>query len=147
MIEPVTFVVPGKPQGKARARSSRKLAAATGGKRTHYTPAKTVSYERAVGTMARLAMRSRPPIDGCVSLCVRAVFEIPATWSQAKKDRALVGEIRPGVKPDLSNIIKAIEDGMNGIVLTDDARIVDLDGSKKVYGLQPMVVVGIKGLE
>lgn len=147
-IEPVTFTVPGQPQGK---RTSRTRGAPKGGGKLkgmgHFTPSKTRAYEAGVGTMARLAMRSRPPIDACVALSLRAVFEIPASWSQAKRHRALTGEIRPGVKPDLSNIIKAIEDGMKNIVLTDDARIVDLSHCKKVYGLTPMVAVTIMGLE
>ena len=136
-IEPVTFTVPGKPQGKAVARSART-------NRGHYTPPKTRAYEAAVGTMASIAMRGREPIDDCVALCLRAIFEIPASWSAAKRNRAIVGEILPGVKPDLSNIIKAIEDGVKGIVLTDDARIVDLSHCKKVYGLTPMVAVTIR---
>jgi Holliday junction resolvase RusA-like endonuclease len=145
-IEPVTFTVPGKPQGKKT--SQTRGAPKGGGKlkgRGHYTPSKTRAYEAAVGAMASIAMRGRAPIDDCVALCLRAVFEIPASWSTAKRNRAIVGEILPGVKPDLSNIIKAIEDGMKGIVLTDDARIVDLSHCKKVYGLTPMVAVTIRG--
>lgn len=137
MIEPVTFSLSGKPQGKAVARSSRKSG-------RHYKPAATRSYEADIGTMAAIAMRGREPIDECVMMDMRAVFPIPASWSQAKRNRAIVGEIAPGVKPDLSNIAKAVEDGMKGIVFTDDARIVKYGLFEKVYGITPMVVVTIK---
>ena len=146
MIEPVTFSLPGAPQGK---RTSRSRGPSKSGKRKgpgHFTPKATRAYETAIGTMAAIAMRGRQPIDDCVTMDLRAVFPIPASWSQAKRNRAIVGEIAPGVKPDLSNIAKAVEDGMKGIVLTDDARIVKYGLFEKVYGVSPMVVVTIKGL-
>src|SRR5258706_7980007 len=113
MIEPVTINLALPPQGKARARSSRKSG-------THYTPAKTRTYEAAISTMATIAMRGRQPIDQVCSMDLRAVYPIPKSWSQAKRNRAITGEIRPGTKPDLSNVAKAWEDAMNGIVYTDN---------------------------
>jgi len=97
--------------------------------------------------MAAIAMRGRGPMDGALALDLRAVFEIPASWSQRKKDRALLGEIRPTVKPDMDNIIKGICDAMNKIVYGDDAQIVDYSGCKKVYGLQPLVVVTVRPVQ
>jgi Holliday junction resolvase RusA-like endonuclease len=144
MIEPVTFSLPGVPQGK---RTSRSRGPSKSGKRKgpgHFAPKETVAYERAIGIMAAIAMRGRQPIDDCVMMDLRAVFAIPKSWSQAKRDRAIVGEIAPGVKPDLSNISKAVEDGMKGIVFTDDSRIVKYGLFEKVYGITPMVVVTIK---
>jgi Holliday junction resolvase RusA-like endonuclease len=137
MIEPVTFVVPGPPHGQQRTGGS--------GKR-RFTQSKTRSYEAAVGTYATLAMRGRPPITECCALSIRAIFLIPESWTPRKRDRAILGEIRPGVKPDLDNIIKSICDGMNGIVVRDDALICDYTQSTKVYGVMPMVVVCVKGL-
>jgi Holliday junction resolvase RusA-like endonuclease len=137
LIDPVTISLSLPPQGKARARSSRKSG-------THYTPAKTRSYEAAIATMARIAMRGRAPIDVCVTMILRAVYPIPKSWSQAKRIRAITGEIKPGVKPDLSNVAKAWEDAMNGIVYTDDSLIVEYGHFKKVYGVIPLVAVTIK---
>ena len=137
MIEPVTFSLTGKPQGKGDTDTSRRHG-------TRYKPKATRLYEAAIGTMATIAMRGRAPIDECVMMDLRAIFPIPKSWSQAKRNRAIVGEIAPGVKPDLSNIAKAVEDGMKGIVFTDDARIVKYGHFEKVYGLMPMVVVTIK---
>jgi Holliday junction resolvase RusA-like endonuclease len=137
MIEPVTFALPGQPQGKGDTDTSTRHG-------TRYKPRKTRAYEVAVGVMASIAMRGRLPIDECVTMDMRAVFTIPKSWSQAKRNRAITGEISPGVKPDLSNIAKAVEDGMKGIVFTDDARIVRYGVFEKVYGVSPMVVVTVK---
>jgi Holliday junction resolvase RusA-like endonuclease len=140
MIEPVTITLALPPQGKARARSSRKSG-------THYTPAKTRAYEAAIATMAIIAMRGRKPIEHICAMDLRAVYPIPASWSEAKRTRAILGEIRPGVKPDLSNVAKAWEDAMNSIVYTDDSLIVEYGHFKKVYGITPMVAVTIKEVE
>jgi Holliday junction resolvase RusA-like endonuclease len=139
MFEPVTITLALPPQGKARARSSRKSG-------THYTPAKTRAYETAIATMATIAMRGRKPIERACAMDLCAVFPIPASWSQAKRKRALFGEIRPGVKPDISNIAKAWEDAMNHIVYIDDSLIVEYGFFKKIYGITPMVAVTIKDI-
>jgi Holliday junction resolvase RusA-like endonuclease len=39
-------------------------------------------------------------------------------------------------KPDLSNLIKFIEDVCNGIVFGDDSQICDIK-ARKLYGIQP----------
>jgi Holliday junction resolvase RusA-like endonuclease len=136
MIEPVTFSLPGAPRGQQR----------TGGNgKQRYTQKKTRSYEAALGTMAAIAMRGRGPIVGAaLALDLRAIFPIPKSWSKAKRQAAIIGEIRPTGKPDLSNIIKAAEDAMNKIVYGDDSAIVDFTHCKKVYGVQAMVVVTVK---
>jgi Holliday junction resolvase RusA-like endonuclease len=43
-------------------------------------------------------------------------------------------------RPDLDNIVKAITDGMNGVVYEDDSQIVSLHATK-VYGTDAMVEV------
>jgi Holliday junction resolvase RusA-like endonuclease len=135
MIEPVTFCLSGPPRGWQR----------TGGNgRRRFKQAATRAYEGDLATMAMIAMRSRPVITGAVTLDLRAVYPIPASWSAAKRARAITGEIKPTVKPDLDNVIKAVCDAMNGIVLKDDAQIVDYSHCRKVYGVTPMVAVTIK---
>lgn len=53
-----------------------------------------------------------------------------------KRPKTVVREY-PEVKPDLSNYIKGIEDGMNKIVYTDDSKIIGYDGCRKYYGIKP----------
>ncbi|MEK1438481.1 RusA family crossover junction endodeoxyribonuclease, partial [Limosilactobacillus fermentum] len=53
---------------------------------------------------------------------------------------------RPTVKPDLSNYIKALEDGLNGILWVDDNLIVSLQ-AEKLYSELPHLVVEIRKAE
>ncbi|MGE0714825.1 MAG: RusA family crossover junction endodeoxyribonuclease [Alphaproteobacteria bacterium] len=138
MVEPVTFTLLGQPCGKGRARAYRR-----GNFIAHYTPEKTRSYESMIRGAASEAMRGRTPIDVPVEMTMVAVFGVPASWSKKKQAAALTGEIRPGSKPDVSNIAKAVEDAINGVVLRDDSLIVDSHTSKR-YGPQPMVAVTVR---
>jgi len=129
----VSFVVPGHPFGKQRSRSTKSGR--------HYTPQETVRYENLVMMQAMQAMQDRPPVDIDVGLMFVAVFPVPDSWSAKKRAAALAGDIRPTKKPDLSNIQKALEDGMNAVVFKDDSQITESGGSKKIYGEVPCVKV------
>jgi Holliday junction resolvase RusA-like endonuclease len=135
---PITFEVPGHPQGKGRARSSN-----AGGFVRHYTPEKTRSYEGIIRTMAYAEMAGREPTDQPVELLVTAIFDVPKSFSKAKRAMALGNAIKPAKKPDLDNIAKAITDAMNGVVFKDDAQIV-ICTLAKIYGEVPRVVATIK---
>ncbi|WP_163360796.1 RusA family crossover junction endodeoxyribonuclease, partial [Klebsiella aerogenes] len=47
-----------------------------------------------------------------------------------RKTAALLGLLKPTSKPDIDNLLKAVADGMNGIVYADDAAIVSFSCSK-----------------
>lgn len=135
MTEPVTIVVMGAPVGKGRPRFTRSGHA--------YTPDKTRAYEQSVAWAAKAEMGPRQPIDGPVQMYFRAVFEIPKSWPEKKRMDALLGVIRPTVKPDADNLIKAVADSLNGIVYRDDSQITEITGSKR-YGTQAFVTVTVK---
>ena len=79
--------------------------------------------------------RPSAPFEGEIYLGVKAYFEIPKSKTKKFKTAAEAGEIRPQVKPDLSNIIKQIEDVMNGVFFADDKQIAGyLPGTGKYYG-------------
>lgn len=138
MIEPVTIVIPGDPQGKGRPRFH--------GRSGVYTPAKTADYEAMIRILARASMRGREALTGPLHVDLRAVMPIPKSWSQGLRSAAITGDIRPTSKPDIDNIIKAVSDGMNKIVYADDAAIASVSASK-VYGENPFVVVTVKPLK
>lgn len=85
-----------------------------------YDPKKVAVFKRQLGMLAKQQMLDRglEPFDG--PLEVRMEFYRPVQASLSKKERArrLSGVHRPTVKPDLSNYIKALEDGLNGIILS-----------------------------
>ena len=133
----VTFTVPGEPQGKGRARVI-KIAGATRMK----TPEKTLAYEGLIAHEARIAMAGRALIEVPCSVRVEMVCSVPASWSMKKQRQALEGLIRPAKKPDVDNILKAVHDGINGVVWKDDVQGVDGAWTKR-YGNTPGVTVTV----
>ena len=61
-----------------------------------------------------------------------------------KHEAAYAGLIWPTTKPDVSNIVKGIEDALNGIWYKDDSQIVH-EYSMKQYAREPGVVVKMWG--
>lgn len=134
----VQFSVPGIPVGKGRPRITTR-----GGHARAYTPAKTVAFEDKVGTAGKEAMRGQEPYHGAVALHLRISVPIPVSWSKRKQADAAVGRIRPIGKPDIDNYIKAVADGLNGIVWKDDSQIVAVNATKW-YDLVPRIDVLVK---
>jgi Holliday junction resolvase RusA-like endonuclease len=108
------FTVPGLPQGKGRARFGNGRA---------YTPAKTVAYEGLIALAGQQAMDDRLLIEAPVYLMVDAFFPIPKSWSKSRKQRASSSLVWHVGKPDGDNILKAVGDGLNGIVWKDDSQV------------------------
>lgn len=129
----ITFVIPGKPFAKQRPRATRQGRV--------YTPKETVSFERQVGVIATQHFPS--PLNGPVSVTIRATFETPKSWSK-KKTAELIN--RPHTQtPDLDNCAKAIMDGMNRIAWDDDSQVARID-LKKVWGPHAQTVVHVEAL-
>lgn len=116
-----------KPVGKGRPRFSR----AGGFVRTH-TPEATVGAEAEIRFL--LSQAQAPKLEGPIYMVVKAVFAKPKS---AKK------RLHPVVKPDLSNVLKLIEDAANGILFNDDSQIC-ITSAVKAYGEHDFVelVVG-----
>jgi Holliday junction resolvase RusA-like endonuclease len=64
---------------------------------------------------------------------------------QEEAAAALIGNVLPGSRPDLSNILKLCEDAMTSVVFTDDA-LVCVQYTQKAYGTSPRIVVTVKTL-
>jgi Holliday junction resolvase RusA-like endonuclease len=111
-----------------------------------YTPAKTKAFERALATMGRLAMRSKPPLDGPLQVTVTAFLSIPTSWSNKKRDAALAGIVRHVGRPDADNFQKSAWDALNSIVWRDDSQIVDARVIK-LYAETPALRVEVQPLE
>ena len=133
----ISFVVPGQPIGKGRPRIGK-----IGQHARMFTPAKTVNYEGLVAHAAHIAMAGRPPLDVPVTVNMRIECQVPESWSLKKQRMALAGEIRPGTKPDADNVIKAVFDGLNGVLWRDDALVCELH-MRKLYSTMPSVRVEV----
>jgi Holliday junction resolvase RusA-like endonuclease len=138
MNEPITITMLGAPQGKGRAR-----AFIRGDHVGHYTPEKTVTYEGMIRTAATQELAGRNAFDEPIEFTLRAIFPVPGSWSEKKRQRAIVDELKPGKKPDLDNIVKAWNDALNGVVYRDDSLICRMTLDKR-YGPQALVVVTVR---
>lgn len=87
---------------------------------------------------ARAAMRDDEPYAGPIRLIVHIGLPIPSSWSMKKQEAAAAGTIGATKKPDADNVVKALKDGMNGVVYVDDGQVVDLWISKR-YARTPGV--------
>ncbi|MBF8733085.1 RusA family crossover junction endodeoxyribonuclease [Pseudomonas guariconensis] len=140
-LNPVTFHVPGEPVGKGRPRIGR-----VGNHARMFTPAKTASYEGLIALAGTEAMGGRVLLECPVMVEMRIVLGMPQSMSKKRKAMALAGELFPTKKPDMDNVIKAIYDGLNGVVWKDDVQVVDAFVRKR-YGEVPGVHVRIVPLE
>ena len=113
----IEIVIHGKPVGKARPRFGRRK---NGGVVT-YTPRETKNYEQSVATLAQCAMFGKAMLQGAVKVTIDVYFS-----HKTKKGYHVS-------RPDLDNIIKAILDGLNGVVFDDDAAVAVLVATKQ-YG-------------
>lgn len=139
-MDSVAFSMDGAPRGQGRPR-----ATARNGFATVYKDGKSRKYEDEVRVLARLAMGSKAPFEGPLSVSLRFRLPIPKSASKRTRDAMAAGEIAPTTKPDLSNMVKSIEDGMNKVVYVDDAQIVR-NFNTKVYATTPGVDVRVQEL-
>ncbi len=108
-----------------------------------YTPQRTVNYESLVALAAQEAMRGKDIVTGPVKLALVAAVPVAKSWPKKRREAALEGREMPTGKPDIDNMVKAIADGMNGVVWVDDAQIVTL-AVQKVYSETPGVAVFVE---
>ena len=159
----IEFFVPGTPVGKGRPRAARRGAGVV-----MFTPEKTADYEALVAETASNAMRAEnsirwgelygfglasairaeaiPPLTGPLAVMLEMQFPVPASWSKAKRARALAGVEWHTSKPDADNVAKAILDACNGVVFRDDAQVVMLIATK-AFSKEPGVQVVIREVQ
>ncbi len=134
----VTFKVDADPVGKQRARYAKR-----GNFVQTYTPDKTRNYESLIKEAAIEAMGSSEPLETPVTLYLYIRAPIPKSLPKKRIEACLNGLEKPIKKPDASNVLKSVEDAMNGVVYKDDSQIVNIHVSK-VYSSVSGVDVCIK---
>ena len=121
----ITFIVEGQPIAQPRARIT------TRGKFAHaYTPKDHPihAYRQAIQLQAKAAMAGRKPIEG--PICIEVVFSFQRPKSHTKKQREQVAHCQ---KPDTTNLLKGLEDALNGICWIDDSQICQIDSVQKQW--------------
>jgi Holliday junction resolvase RusA-like endonuclease len=135
-----SFIISGIPVAKGRPRLTTQ-----GGHARAYTPAKTRRFETDVAEQARAAIGPMDPYCGPVELEAHFSLPIPKSWSKRERLAAMEGTKRPQGKPDIDNYLKALADGLNGIVYQDDCQIVSARISKS-YGDEPGIAVTVRAV-
>ena len=81
-------------------------------------------------TQLRLQHKNLPILDGPLNLNV--TFFMPPPPSMSYKKKCFLYDLPHFKKPDLSNLIKYLEDVAQGIIFSDDSRITSIS-AKKIY--------------
>ena len=115
----VTLIIPARPVPKARPRMGKYGNV--------YTPKDTQQYENLVKMVASQCFDK--PLDCPVELYIK--FKLPRPRKLIWKKKPMP-EMPHACRPDISNYIKSIEDGLNGIAFYDDKQIWKLT-AEKVY--------------
>jgi Holliday junction resolvase RusA-like endonuclease len=117
------FAVDGDVRGKGRPRFDPRSGRA-------YTDQRTLAYEHAIMTAARLAMGGAQPVVGPVRVLATVYVAVPKSYSKRATADCLQGRVYPTGRPDIDNTLKALMDSCNGIVWVDDAQVVEVAVSK-----------------
>lgn len=132
----IRFTVYGEPVAQGRPRFSTR-----GGFVRAYDPQKSRDFKALVRTKA-LGL-CVPLMLGPLEMNVDIYRGIPKSWSKKKQEQAEQGLIKPILKPDVDNYVKAIKDALNGVCYVDDSQVVVLFISKH-YSKDPRVEIVIK---
>lgn len=139
-MNPITIVLLGEPVPMAHRHTS------TGGRR--YVPVKPRNASAALTMAAQLAMKEseQEMFTQAVKLELLCEVAIPRSWSKKKQQQAMTGEIHLTTRPDLTNMLKLVEDALKGVVWRDDVLVVE-QHCRKVYGVQPKTVLTIRAAD
>ena len=131
----ITIKVPGTPIAKARPKFFRK-----GNHVGTYNPQET-KESRFLWEVSQQLKRGFKPFTCPLQVSVYFVMPIPKGLS--KKQREQINcEIKHTKKPDVSNMLKFVEDCLNGVAWKDDSQIVSIH-AHKCYGESPHTEISI----
>lgn len=136
----LTVVIPGAARGKQSARGG------SAGRRAHM-PEATKAYEAWCRAQA-IHQVGRQLLAGPLGLSLEIGVGVPPSWSERRRAAALAdGGAWVTTKPDCSNITKAIEDAMKGVLWLDDAQVAELGPVRKRYSAEPQTILTVWTLE
>lgn len=124
-----------KPQPRPRITVRGKYAHA-------YEPKSITEYKRLVAGKYRSEHKQQLPLTGALSVDVRFYRPIQKSISKIERQRRLLGQSLPTVKPDIDNYVKAILDALNGLAFKDDSQIAVLY-ARKLYSDNPRTEIEI----
>lgn len=134
------FFLPIKPKPKGNAKELRKRR----GKLVIGNPQRHKDHQAALRAMAWLYAPDRP-LKGPIRLDVTFVLPLPKAAPKWKVEAARANTLRPTVRPDRGNLLKMIEDALEGVIYTNDSHVVE-GMVRKVYGEEPGYEIHVEEL-
>jgi Holliday junction resolvase RusA-like endonuclease len=129
----VQFEIKVKPMGSVRMTQK--------GKWKDPAAQRYLDYKRLLGYEARKYIKT--PLQRPIIVTADFYYQIPASYSKAKRTLIQEGRLRPVVKPDIDNAAKGIMDSLNKIAYLDDNQVVGLI-TNKYYADEPKIVIKIE---
>lgn len=134
-------------QGVARPQGS-KNAYRRGGRIMLVESCKTLpAWRKSVSWYAQQAMQGREMFTGAVLLYARFHFQRPKSHYTKKRNLRKGIRRRMTARPDLSKLVRAIEDSMTKIVYKDDSQITDVRASKHYIDTESYVIIEVHPIE
>lgn len=130
------FEVIGDIKGKARPRINTYTCQA-------YTPTNTKDYECLIKQYFKIKYPKFVPLEGRVSVDIKAYFKIPKNTSKKNTELMIAGEISPTKKPDIDNVTKIVLDALNKMAFNDDNQITKVS-VEKFYAEEEKIIVKIE---
>ena len=143
--EPIRFSVPGLPIAQPR---QRHRVIQTNGRAfaTNYTPAKAPvnAWKATVALFARQAYQG-PLLTGPLALTISFDFLLPTAAKKAVRQAVTTSSrvVYHTSKPEIDNMVKALQDALNKVVWVDDRQIAELHCVKR-YAVESGVQVEIR---
>ena len=134
----IEFEIPGAPVAKGRPKFST-----YGGFPKAYTPAKTRNAEAFVKKCFLEQVKDfKMPNKGPIMLYIVFFMPVPTSISKKKHKELVEKQAWHTKKPDLDNLVKLVNDALNGVAWEDDGCI-SFTQAIKCYGATPKTCVEI----
>ena len=130
MTDRISFRINGEPRSWKAPQFNRKTGSA-------YKPKQEKVWQESIWGQA-MPYAPAEPWTGPVGLIVRFRFPMPKTWPKWKKAKEQVWH---DSSPDLSNLVKALEDALKGVFFEDDRQVVSCRAQKTRWAGAPCVDV------
>lgn len=135
----MTIYIPGNPVGKERQRHNPDNP-----HQRPRTPAKTREYEKRIGWAWKAA--HGPMYEGPVEISIVVFLQVPKSYAKKTREAMLRGDILPTRTPDISNVLKSAEDGLNKVAYKDDAQIAFISGCR-YYASDPGLMITVRAAD
>lgn len=123
----------------------RPRTSARGGHVRVYDPPKVKQFKSILHNLVTEQYK-KDPLTGALSVSLLFYRPVQRSLSNVERQRRLLNQHKPVVKPDTDNYIKSTLDAMNGVLWEDDSQIVKLKAEKR-YGERGKIIITVTQLD